>query len=295
MKDVVRIECTASPNADPQYLPVISNLEVKASENPSTLTLLMTNTGSVNAQNVTACALFFDASGNVVDYYYCYFNDALGNIAPGASLAGQMTTYESYDHVKYYLQGKSDGSTTSGAPKVSQDSFSAKEYSYESEGSTLYYLAIKNNSAKTVGIRANVTAYDAKGKMLGAGDGLIYVVGAGEETITQLYLENVTGIDHIECRMSFKTAYSPVLNKISTKETQTSDGVEISITNNTSKAIKTIAGYALFFDANGKLVYANFTYFIDEDGELKAGDTLTQEIYSFEDFSTVKCYYAVSK
>ena len=154
---------------------------------------------------------------------------------------------------------------------------------------------VKNNSSKTVGININVIAYDASGKMIGAGDAIVDIIGSGEETMTQVFFDTVTGIDHLGYTMSFKTQYSPVLSKLSITEKQTSEGVEVSVTNNTTKNVKFLQAYALFFDSNDNLIYENSTYFIDEDGQFKAGDTLTQEIMSLKDFASVKCFYAIRK
>ena len=292
---VDKVDVSVSSSTDVKYQPVISNLGVKASQNPDNLTLAITNNGSCNAQNVMSYALFMDSNGNVVDFSFCNYEDCNEQFRPGATLAGQMTSMQPFDHVEYFLTGRSDGSTSDSSPKVSPDSFSVKEYWYEPYGYTECYLQVKNNSSKTVGIKINVTAYDASGKMIGAGDAMVDIVGSGEETMTQVFFDSVTGIDHFGYAMSFNTQYSPVLNKLSITENQISDGVEVSVTNNSTKAVKLLQGYALFFDAGNNLIYANNTYFIDDDGQLKAGGTLTQEIMSMTEFSTVKCFYAIRK
>lgn len=293
--EVDKVDVSVSSSTDVQYQPIISNLAVKASQNPNNLTLAITNNSSVNAQNVMSYALFMDSDGKVVDYSFCSYEDCNEQFRPGATLAEQMTSTQPFDHVEYFLTGRSDGTTSDSSPKVNADSFNVKEYWYEPDDYTECYLLVKNNSSKTVGININVTAYDASGKMIGAGDAIVDIIGSGEETMTQVFFDTVTGIDHLGYTMSFKTQYSPVLNKLSITEKQTSEGVEVSVTNNTTKNVKFLQAYALFFDSNDNLIYENSTYFIDEDGQFKAGDTLTQEIASLKEFTSVKCFYAIRK
>lgn len=106
VQNVDHIDYQLSYSEDIYYKPVISNLEVQASVNDSNVVVTATNKGDYAAEFVEAYALFFDASGNIVDTAENYIVDDDSEIKPGATLSAQLDTYDSFDHVEVYMTGR---------------------------------------------------------------------------------------------------------------------------------------------------------------------------------------------
>lgn len=287
------VECTLSYDTTPYYKPVINNIAMEQTINDRNLTIVATNKGSINAQFVEAYALFFDAEGNVVSYTTGYLTDKDSEIKPGASIAKQLDAYESFDHVECYLTGRSDGEASEVVSEVSDSDFAVTEYHYQNIiGDTMYYLAIKNNSLKAVGINVNMMAYDAAGSVVGAASGHITVLGAGEESLASCYFSHVEGIDHVDYTMEYSTDlyYRPVIADLKVEYTTNEKNAIVTITNNGSEPAEFVEAYALFFDADGNIVQNDTTYFTDDDFELKPGATITKQMNAYKTFSSVKIY-----
>ena len=293
VRGVDSVNCTLSDTARLYYQPVIANLSVNPSRNNRNLTLSITNNGSINADFVEAQALFFNESGKVVDSESKFFIDSDNEIKPGATITGQITSNKNFSRVEYYLTGRSDGESTPIDGTVTERDFSVAEYPYESLDSSNYYLVIKNNSSKSVGLSINMTAYDSDGRTIGAADGSITVLGSGETSIASFYFEYVTGIDHVSYTMSIDTSplYVPVLKDLSVYESVNGKNVIISVKNNGSKSADFVQAYVLFFNESGKVVDSETMYFTDSDYEIKPGATITEQVSTYATFSTVKCYY----
>ncbi|MBR6366488.1 MAG: hypothetical protein IKS10_10405 [Lachnospiraceae bacterium] len=288
-----KVECTLSYNTKPYYKAVINGIAMEQTINDRNLTIVATNNGSINAQFVEAYALFFDAEGKVVSYTSGYISDKDFEIKPGATISKQLDAYENFDHVECFLTGRSDGDSTPVVAEVSDSDFAVTEYSYQNIiGDTMWFLAIQNNSEKTVGVSVNMTAYDAAGSVIGAASGSITVLGVGEESIASLYFNNVAGIDHISYTMEYSTDlyYSPVIKDLSVEYTTNEKNAIVTITNNGSEAAEFVEAYALFFDADGKIVQYTSNYFSDEDFELKPGAAITKQMNAYGTFSNVKIY-----
>ncbi len=294
VEGIDRVDCSLSYDTDTYYTPVLANLSLEQTINDNNLTVVATNQGDVNAQFVEAYALFFDAGGNIVSYNSAYLTDGDSEIKPGASLSAQLDAYESFDHVECFLTGRSDGeaSVTSGA--VSDSDFAVKEYSYENSiGDSMYFLVITNNSAETVGIDINMTAYDAGGNVIGADSSSIDVLGPDEQSIASFYFNAVTGIDHVDYSMGYDDDpyYDAVLSELDIVQNINDRNVVVSVTNNGGEAAQFVEAYALFFDAGGNIVYYESAYVTDGDSEIKPGATISKQLDAYQDFDTAECYF----
>ena len=68
---------------------------------------------------------------------------------------------------------------------------------------------VKNNSAATVEINGNATAYDSAGSVIGASQRDIDVLGPGETSLMVFYFDSVSGIDKVDCALSYDTSLNP--------------------------------------------------------------------------------------
>ena len=293
VKGVASSDYKLTYKAQSYYKPVIANLAVEQAINDKNLTVKVTNNGDYNAQFVQAYALFLDADNNIVYTDSKYLTDNDSEIKVGATLSGQMNCRTDFDHVNCYLTGRSDGSTTKADTSVSDSDFEIREYRYEnSSGSSLYYLVVKNNGTKEVGISGNMTAYDEGGNVIGAANGDINVLAPGDESIMTFYFDSVGSIDHVDYQMSYDTApyYSSVFSDLETNATINDKNVIVSVKNNGEKIAQFVQVYALFFDADNNLIKVDSTYAIDGDSEIKPGDTQTVQLNAWTTFDHVEYY-----
>ena len=293
-----KVDCSLSYNTNPRYKPVIGNLSLEQTINDQNLTLVATNNGSVNAQFVEAYALFFDDSGNVVSYDSQYVVDGDSEIKPGSTISVQLDTYKGFDHVECYITGRSDGEASEKTADISDNDFSVKEYSYENSiGDSIYFLVIKNNSDKTVGINGNMTAYDAGGNVIGADSSDIDVIGPGEESIADFFFDSVSNIDHVEYTFSYDTSpyYGSVLSDLGIEGNINDSNVVVSVTNNGTEPAQFVQAYALFLDSDGKVVSYESSYVVDGDSEIKPGATISKQLDTRDDFNTVEVYFTGRK
>ena len=288
-----KVDCALTYDNETYYKPVVGSIAMEQTINDKNLTVVATNNGNVNAQFVEAYALFFDADNNVVSYDSTYVTDGDSEIKPGATISVQLDTYKGFDHVECYLTGRSDGQASAASSDVSDSDFGIKEYIYENSiGDSMYFLAITNNSSKTVGINGNMTAYDANGNVIGADSGSIDVVGPGEESIMSFYFDSVKGIDHVDYTLGYNTDpyYTSGLTDLEVVQNINAKNVVVTVTNNGSEASKFVEAYALFLDSAGNVVRYDSTYITDGDSEIKPGATISKQLDTYEAFDTVVVY-----
>lgn len=88
------------------YEPVLSDLDLQYTINNQNVVVSVTNNGDKTAKYVKAYALFFDASGNLVDGDYGYVTDNDSEIKPGKTIVEQIDTNTGFDTVKVFLTGR---------------------------------------------------------------------------------------------------------------------------------------------------------------------------------------------
>ena len=165
------------------------------------------------------------------------------------------------------------------APKpteISMEDFDIRDYKYETMFGTMWFLIVKNNSDADLAFEFNGTALDAAGNTIGAGTAEIAVLGAGEETVTYFYFEDVTGIDKVTYQGNYGPSfYKPVLSDLAVEQTINDGNLTVKVTNNGQYPAQFVEGCALFMDAENNVVYYNSTYITDSDSEIKPGKTLS--------------------
>lgn len=165
---------------------------------------------------------------------------------------------------------------------VSDSDFETEGYLYENSiGDSLYFLIIKNNSEATVSISGTGIAKDASGNMLAVDDISIDVLGPGEESIGYFYFDSVQGIETVEYQYEYNTSvryYYPVIGNLDVQQTLNDRNVTLSVTNEGDICAQFVEAYALFMDANDKVIQYASTYITDSDSEIKPGKTRTAQL-----------------
>ena len=273
------------------YLPALSDLSVVANVNDKNVTLSATNNGTYNAQFVEAYGLFFDADNNLIYVDSGYIVDDDSEIKAGDTISKQLNCNGLYTDLQIFLTGRSNG-------KVSQKSdfddtkMEIAEYKYENSYSTQYYVAVTNNSEQTVKISGNGLAKKADGSVIGAASLEIDVLAPGETSIGNFYFNGVYDVDHVEYKLSYKTDtyYKPVIDNLDVEVSINDKNVIAMITNNGTYAAQFVQAYCLFMDSEDNIVYATSNYIVDDDSEIKPGDTISGQINCSAAFDHIEMF-----
>ena len=121
----------------------------------------------------------------------------------------------------------------------------------------------------------------------------IDVIGPGQQSIGYFYFDNVAGVDHVEYRLSYNTdlSYKDVLCNLAVEETINNENIIVSVKNTGDYSARFVEAYALFFDAKGRIISYNSTYFTDDDSEIKPDATITKQLNSYTAFDSVQLYF----
>ena len=273
--------------------PVLSSLEVEKTFNDRNIILSTTNTGDDNAEYVQAHALFLDGDGKVIEYENTYVTDGDSEIKSGKTTYTQLNfSEENYDNVLIYFTGYSSGDGSASSEPVSADLFEVEEYIYEDDWETVCYLVITNNSEKNVTVFANGVAKDGDGKLIGAGNMQIAVIGPGEQSIGDITFRDVVdNIETIEYDISYSEQkyYSSALSDLSLEVSENEHNAVISVTNNGTKNA-TVDAFALFLDENGKVIYAEIEDISGSFDRIEPGRTISKQVDCYDSYDSVLVY-----
>lgn len=294
--NVTSVDYTFEYEKSSYYYPVVSNIDVKQTINEHNVTVEATNNGTVPAEFVEACVLFFDSNNNIINYNINYFTDRDSEIKPQKTLASQFNCYNDFDHTEFYFTGGRStkySDETEDKVVVSDSDFEITEHIYEDYYSTRHYMIIKNNSKKDVEIYGNAIARDANGKALGAGDTYINILGPGETSICYFYFDEVQDVASVDYELYYNTDtyYPPVLGNLSFEQTANKENVIVAVTNNGKEPAMYVEAYALFFDENNNIIETDSTYFTDDDSEIKPGKTIVRQLNAYTAFDHVEVYF----
>ena len=171
-----------------------------------------------------------------------------------------------------------------------------KEYTL-SNGSryTRHYYVIRNSGKTTLDLFTSTIAYDAKGNMAGVGKASYDALPPGQTAILCESIETDEKIASYEPSFRVeKSSYEPVLQDISIKRSDVSRGVILQITNDGEIDADFVQATALFFK-DGELVDSVYRYFINDDSTLLPGETVTEQLKSYETYDSVEVYLSGGK
>lgn len=156
---------------------------------------------------------------------------------------------------------------------------------------TRHFIIVKNNSSQSVDISTSSLAYSADGTMVSAANASFDALGTGCTSIMYEAFETDVEIDHYETTMNVVQSdyYESVIQDLSYTENDIEGGAIFQVTNNGEEPAEFVEGYVLFF-LGDELVGYDSTYFTDDDSEIKPGETISNQINSYEDFDRLEFY-----
>ena len=203
---------------------------------------------------------------------------ANGEVKVPADVIESAVDYtEDYEFVQDEYQEPADITAT-------EDDLDIQTYVYGDMGSTVYIMAITNNSFDDVCISVNGTARDADGKMLSVSDGNIPVLGAGQTGLCYMYFDT-DGIDHVDTDISMSAPeyYIDMASDFTYEENVNNDKVLLAVTNESEFNADEVDVYILFFDEEGNVVGYDSDCMYDDDYEFKAGKTMNTQLQCWAD------------
>lgn len=174
---------------------------------------------------------------------------------------------------------------TESEQKSLADLMSTQEYSCTVDDSFMYYVMyITNTSDKVVSIDLNVTALDSSGSMVGSsGDGT-KAVAPGQTAGIWTTFDEWDKIDSFDYTLSVseEKEYDPVYSDLAIDYNTTDNGIVASVTNNGDSTADFVWMDVVYLKA-GKMVGFSELSFMDDNQELQAGATLSQEGTCYSD------------
>ncbi len=293
---VAAVDYDLDCQAETFFYPIIGDLAVETAETKRGIIARVTNNGEFDAIYPDGYALFFDASGQLIDSRIYPVGNSAGRLPPNAAHATEFETNNSeFDHTEFYLSSHADGSRTD-PPPVSEKDLAIREFrskgSYDSE---TWFQVITNNSSYDLDVEINAIAYSAEDSMISASTIGLAPLAAGQTGINWLsFFKDDMGaeVDHVDYTYGFNTEpMGQDARPFLALETRTdAEGADISVTNNGPAPAEYVQVYAVFFDEQGNCVGISSDYVRDDDRVLKNGDTITIRLKSREPFATVEFY-----
>lgn len=163
------------------------------------------------------------------------------------------------------------------------------EYSYGNDWWNYAFLVIKNNSEYDLEISADVRFYNEAGELVGAKSSSENAFEGGTETLLYFMPDEAFERMEYELTVSEEKWYDGVVSDLSYEMSPAKDKEIVSVTNNGDGDAEFVKGYMLFFSGDS-VVGFDSAYFVDDDSELKAGKTISEELDCHEEYDSVKLY-----
>lgn len=165
-----------------------------------------------------------------------------------------------------------------------------KAYFYEdSLGSPWMFFEVKNNSDYDLNLVMKLTTYDKNGSILNAKTG--YRAAFEQDTVTLIpfLLDEMPEAYEYELVLEEEVTFNCVISDLEV-EYHSSGGQEIVSITNTGRHNAMYVDAMVLFMKDGEVVYYRSQYFADDDLELKAHETITQEFKCYQEYDEIKVY-----
>ena len=192
---------------------------------------------------------------------------------------------------------KDEAAETSNNVEVSSDKIEiVKEYTVktnEYSSYTYHIMVVKNNNETQASISSNSKALDSSGNTLGIESARIEVLGPGASTVLIEPFDSIDGVNSYETKLEASSSnyYNEVDSSISMDLDSTSEKVFVTLTNNSEKSALFVEGYVLFFDESGNCIDYESKYIVDNDSEIKAGESISEEFKCNNTFTNAEVYF----
>ena len=152
-------------------------------------------------------------------------------------------------------------------------------------------LIIENPTSFNLSLSVDIKFYDKSDKLVGAQSNSVNAFEKGTKTILTFSVDEEFKRMEYEFTVEEEEYYNCVITSLKYENVSAKDKEILSVTNTGALPAEFVQGYALFFK-NGKLVETDWTYFTDDDSEIKPGKTITKEMNSYGiEYDSVEFYF----
>ncbi len=187
-------------------------------------------------------------------------------------------------------QSKDNQSEGSFNEQIALSKLKIKDYSYMSGSYPNILLEIENNSDWDLNIGIELQTFDSAENILAVKNISRRAVEHGTSTLVQFILDEKYTKMEYTLSLSEENYYSCVISDLTYISNKVKDKEIFSVTNSGTKDAYSVMGYVLFFNGND-LVQVSSSYFINDDGKLKVGETKSKEIYCNKTYDSFKVFF----
>lgn len=152
------------------------------------------------------------------------------------------------------------------------------------------FLIIENNSKFRLSIDIEVKLYDSNGQMNGYKTLEARPVDKGTKAIVSFSYDEPFANMEYTISAEEEDYYTCGTANLSYTSIPAKDKEIITVTNNGTVAIEFVQVYVLFFK-DDEVVYCAWTYFVDDDSELKPGESVTKEIDCDKEYDSILVFF----
>lgn len=188
------------------------------------------------------------------------------------------------------LQGEKIPDSTKDYTVNSNIQLAVNEYRFQGRTGTYYsFFEITNNSTSNLRLTMNVKFYNGT-TIVGTEEETAYSFESGRTIL--LYASNDTEYTKADLEFSAKKedSYKSILSELSYEISHGGTKEIVTISNNTNKTAVAMECVILFFN-NGKVVAFDTEYFMNDDGYLLPGSSITKEMYTTSSYTSYEAYY----
>lgn len=168
------------------------------------------------------------------------------------------------------------------------------EYSYKNDWSRYHFIEIENGSEFDLEISVAVKFYNEAGELVGAKSDSENAFEHGHKMLFYFMPDEAYATTEYEITVTEEEYYDCVLSDLSYESIPAKEKEIVSVTNNGNEAAEFVECHILFFK-DGKVVSFEWTYFTDDDSEIKPGKTITQEMDCYEPYDSYLIYFTGRK
>lgn len=165
---------------------------------------------------------------------------------------------------------------------------SVVEYKYSTRYYHYLFLEITNNSEYNLDVSANVKFYNGDA-LIGADQESQEAFEAGAQTLLVLSADEPFTKTEYELEAEYEDYYKCVVSDLSYESVPAKKKEVVTVKNNGDIVAEFAYGTMLFF-AGDTVVDFDYTYFTDDNNELKPGKSISKELSCSEPYTSVKFY-----
>jgi len=163
------------------------------------------------------------------------------------------------------------------------------QYSFQKMGFRYAFFKIKNNSPYNLRVKLDVEFFDSKGNLVGVNSLSQEAFESGQEII--LYDMPDEDYERVEYKITpqEETHYDCIQSDLSYNVTEADKKIILEVTNNGEKPAEFVLAQVLF--SQGDLISGfGQQYFVDEQSELKPGESIKKEIPCYDEYDSYQIF-----